>query len=86
VSTAGNWWTRPKRSSAAQKVPTSADNRESAPTGRYIGTGVGGSRRIRCVPAAIHSAHRTTSRTRSLYRRPEGGGTPLGSGWLSRTK
>src|SRR5260370_12288453 len=47
ASTAGNCWTRPKRSSAAQKMPPSADNQERAPTGKYIGTGGGGSRTIR---------------------------------------
>src|SRR5260370_41636933 len=47
ASTAGNCWTRPKRSSAAQKMPPSADNQERAPTGKYIGTGGGGRRTIR---------------------------------------
>ena len=47
ANTAGNCWTRPKRSSAAQKAPPSAGDQERAPTENISGLACGGSRTIR---------------------------------------
>src|SRR6266436_6223180 len=45
MSTAGTWWTKPKRSSAVQKAPPSAGNRES----KQLVTGSGRRWRICCT-------------------------------------